>query len=96
MKETYLERMESQLKEWETAIEKLAAKAGQKIQLDDWKSKTAAARTKFEELRSEGEDRWDIVKMGVESAWQELRATYETVTAPVIHEADAPKESASA
>jgi hypothetical protein len=83
MKENYTAKMESQLKEWEGSIEKLKSRAGEKTWLDDWKSKKDAALKKLDELRNEGGDRWEVLKMGVESAWDELRAAYETATAPI-------------
>ena len=82
MKEKYTAKLESQLKEWESAVEKMAIKAGEKISLDEWREKKASALKKLDELRNEGGDRWEVLKMGVESAWDELRAAYETATAP--------------
>ena len=35
----------------------------------------------LEELKSDGSDRWDILKIGVESAWEELRAAFEMAAA---------------
>lgn len=95
MKEKYTARMESQLKEWESAIEKMAHKAGAKIPLDDWKEKKDAALKKLDELRSEGGDRWEVLKMGVESAWDELRAAYETATGPMESAPTDPQGGAS-
>ena len=80
MKEKYTARMESQLKEWESAVEKMAHK---KLPLEAWKEKKGAALKKLDELRNEGGDRWEVLKMGVDSAWDELRAAFETATGPM-------------
>ena len=80
MKEAFVKTLEAQLTEWEGAIAGLASKADKDVQalLAEWKVKRDGAVKKLEELKSDGSDRWDILKMGVESAWDELRAAYET------------------
>jgi hypothetical protein len=80
MKEAFVKKLEAQLSEWESAIAGLAAKADNDVQarLSDWKVKRDAAVKKLEELKNDGSERWDILKMGVESAWDELRAAFET------------------
>ena len=80
MKEAFVKKLEAQLSEWESAIGALAIKADIDVRaiLEDWKTKRDTAVKKLEELKSDGSDRWDILKMGVESAWDELRAAYET------------------
>jgi hypothetical protein len=62
-RDTYIEKMEAQLKEW-------AARLGA---LDDkTKSMHAKAVKHLEELKQAGEDGWEALKAGVEDAWKEL------------------------
>jgi hypothetical protein len=68
MREAYLEKLETQLKDWE-------AKAGDKLGL---RARMDDARRKLEELRAETGDRWDVLRMGVESAWDEIKTAFET------------------
>jgi N12 class adenine-specific DNA methylase len=68
MREAYLEKLETQLKDWE-------AKAGDKLGL---RTRMEDARRKLEELRAETGDRWDVMRMGVESAWEEIKTAFET------------------
>ncbi|UQA63066.1 hypothetical protein [Polyangium aurulentum] len=68
MREAYLEKLETQLKDWE---HKAGDKLGLRARLDD-------AKKKLDELRAETGDRWDVLRMGVESAWEELKTAYET------------------
>lgn len=83
MKEAFVKKLEAQLSEWEGAITALATRADNDVHalVEDWKTKRDAAVKKLEELKSDGSGRWDILKMGVESAWDELRAAFETATA---------------
>ena len=68
MREAYLEKLETQLKDWES---KAGDKLGLRGRLDD-------AKKKLEELRAETGDRWDVLRMGVESAWDEIKTAFET------------------
>jgi hypothetical protein len=83
MKEAFVKKLEAQLSEWEGAIAALATKTDNDVHalLENWKTKRDVAVKKLEELKSDGSGRWDILKMGVESAWDELRAAFETATA---------------
>jgi hypothetical protein len=98
MKEQYLAKLENQLKEWEAGLESLKARAGEKLDVDahlaDWKAKRDAAVNKLEELRADTGDRWDIIKMGVESAWAELKTAFETATAKAPSPAKSEKPAA--
>lgn len=83
MKEAFVTKLEAQLTEWEGVLGALRTKADKDVHalLDEWKTKREAAVKKLEELKSDGSERWDVLKMGVDSAWDELRAAYETATA---------------
>lgn len=85
--EQYIRAKQDQLKEWEHAIEARAHVAGDKVsaQVATWKEKRDEIVTKLGALKHDTSDRWDIVRMGFESAWDELKAAYETATAKDTH-----------
>lgn len=62
-KESYIEKMEAQLKEWAAKLDGLD---------DKTKSMHAKAVKHLEELKQAGEDGWEALKAGVEDAWKEL------------------------
>lgn len=84
MKDAYVENKKSQLDQWEKGVEDLKNQAEQKAStatfLEQWKAKRDAAMQRLEELRAESSDRFDVLKMGVESAWEELKTAFETAT----------------
>ncbi|MDH5668101.1 MAG: hypothetical protein OEY86_08840 [Nitrospira sp.] len=89
LKAAYLEKMETQLREWGAKIDELKAKAdqaeaGAKIecmkQLDSLKAKRDAVQTKLGEIKVAGEEAWEILKTGVESAWSELKTAIDGAT----------------
>jgi len=86
MKDAFVSKMESQLKESEASLDQLKHRAENKLHLEDWRTKKAAALAKLEQLRSDSGDRWNALRMGVESAWDELRAAFVTATARIPHE----------
>jgi hypothetical protein len=94
MKEQYLAKLESQLKEWEASLESLKERAGEKLDLEEhlaeWRAKREAAVKKLDELKSDTGERLEVLKMGVESAWAELKAAFETATAKAPAKADKP------
>ena len=50
------------------------------------------SRETLEQLRSDTGDRFDVLRMGVESAWSELKAAFDTATGPITHEGEPPKQ----
>ncbi len=76
MKEAFVQKLETQLKDWESKLS--AIKDGG---LDEWRGKRDHAVAKLDELRTSGSERFDVLRMGVESAWAELRTAFETATA---------------
>lgn len=82
LKDAYVSKMEAQLKEWQAELSKLKAKA-QKAAAEgrlEYQKRIEASQTnyqalqrKLDELRRSGEDRWEALKAGVESAWAELK-----------------------
>jgi peptidoglycan hydrolase CwlO-like protein len=80
-KEAYINKMKAQLNEWDAEIDKLKAKY-EKVsadtaleyqkQIDDLKSKRAAAENKITELKESSGDAWEELKSGIENAWTSL------------------------
>jgi uncharacterized coiled-coil DUF342 family protein len=80
-KSAYRQKLEAQLDEWGTEIDKLQAKAAEvgadarvelEKQVDELRKRQADAREKLEELNDAGEDAWEDVRGGVEKAWEKL------------------------
>ena len=80
-----VDKLEAQLKLWSAKFDELVAKAnvaGQQAkidsrkQLDELKSRLAVARTKLEEAKAAGSEKWGILKDGVEHAWEELEGMF--------------------
>jgi hypothetical protein len=78
MKDAYVAKLQKQLEDWERGLESLRNRADMRHFMEDWKDRKDGAIAKLEELRADGSERWDVLKMGVESAWDELRAAFET------------------
>jgi len=81
-KEAFQQRLESQLKEWDTRLDELKAKArdaGSELRVDYEKqletlaAKRDALQIKALELRKRTEDAWEDMKSGTEKAWDDMR-----------------------
>ena len=77
MREAYLQNLEGQLRDWESRLASLKGSG-----VEEWLKRRDAAVAKLEELKASGSDRFDVLRMGVESAWAELKAAFETATGP--------------
>jgi hypothetical protein len=75
MREEYLAKLSSQLKEWELRLDELRDKAEHRVH---FAVRFEDMRKKLEELRAETGDRWDVLRMGFESAWDELKTAFDT------------------
>ena len=73
----YIAEKKAELAKWERSLEE---RAHLKDALAPWHAKKDEAIARLEALAKETGDRWDVLRMGVESAWAELRAAYEAVT----------------
>jgi hypothetical protein len=83
--EKTVSKLEDQLELWAARLNELAAKIDVRSQeakidarkgLEDAKAKLAVARSKLDEAKSAGADRWDKFKAGVESSWKELETAF--------------------
>ena len=81
MKEAYLKKLQGQLDEWSTEIDKLKAKADKAEadaqleyykQIEKFRAQQQTAQRKLEELKKASEDGWEDLKAGVESAYDSL------------------------
>lgn len=81
MKEAYLQKIEAQMEEWRSEIDRMKAKAAKadadaKLQYDEkileLRTKEKAAQEKLTELKNAGEDAWEDLKAGVEIATASL------------------------
>jgi chromosome segregation ATPase len=85
----YTSKLNAQLKEWNAKVEELRtkgqsatadAKAQLNKQLEDLGAKRGAAEKKLKELQAAGADKFQVLKQGVDQAWQDLRSAVERVT----------------
>jgi len=82
-KEIYLQKMRAQLDEWKADVDKLKAKASKASadarleknkQIEVLESKIEEGKTKLSERSRAGEDAWESVREGVDSAWDSLKS----------------------
>ncbi len=89
-KEAYQKKLEAHLKEWDAKLDQLSAKAQKATadarihyenELENLRSKQAAAHKTLEELGKRGENAWEDMKDGVEKVWDEMGKAIDKVTA---------------
>lgn len=82
-KELYQRKMQAQLDEWKTDVDKLKARASKASadtqlkmneQIKVLDSKIAEGKAKLSELSRAGEDAWESIREGMESAWDSLKS----------------------
>jgi hypothetical protein len=82
-------KLEDQLRLWGAKLNELAAKVdvvGQETEidarkhLDGMKAKIKVARSKLDEAKAAGGDKWDKFKSGIESSWKELEGAFQKLT----------------
>ena len=90
LQEAYLAKIEAELKEWDAEImqhEAKAERAQAQIQIQYFEQLAAlrtqhtTARDKLHELKQASGSAWESVKLGVESAWHELRSGLTSIAA---------------
>jgi hypothetical protein len=81
-RKAYEKKLDAQLKEWNAQIALLKAKAenakaGAKIDyyktIEELKHRQNKAKTKLQELKTSGDEAWEVVKAGAEKAWDEVK-----------------------
>jgi SMC interacting uncharacterized protein involved in chromosome segregation len=84
-REEYIDQMTAQLKEWSRKIDELefkarAAKADAGIayeaQIQDIKSKRESVIARLQELKSAGNEAWEVMREGAEAAWEEFKHAF--------------------
>ena len=90
MKESYQQKLQAQLDEWNADIDKLKARAEKAEssarieyyeQIEDLRLKQNAAKDKLAELHDAGDDAWEDLKAGIENAWSTLGDSVEQAVA---------------
>jgi hypothetical protein len=78
-------QLETQLKQWGAKLDEFVAKADRagtaaridnRKRIDDLKAKVQAAQAKLDEVKTAGSEKWDTLKAGVESAWNDLETAF--------------------
>lgn len=84
-RDAYVQKLKAKMDEWNTEIDKLAAKADQadaeaKIeyhkQLEDLRAKHKDLEDKIAELQQAGESAWEDLKQGLENSWGILKTSF--------------------
>jgi hypothetical protein len=82
-------KMEAQLESWTAKLDEFVARANdagadakeqQRDRIDALMAKHKAARAKLDEVRVAGKDKWEILKSGIESVWDELEAAFKKLS----------------
>lgn len=82
-KDEYLATMESQMKQWDAAVDQLATKSGQmseeartayEKQVKALRASRDLAYAKMLELREANESAWQHMQTGMESAWTSMQS----------------------
>jgi len=80
-KEAYEKKIESQLQEWKSDIDKMKAKIDKVDaetqleyykQIEDLRTKQEYAQKKLAELKASSESAWEDLKVGIDLAWTSL------------------------
>lgn len=78
MKETYEQKLQARLDQWQTDIDEMVAKADEveadaqisyHKKIEELKSMQEEAKEKLAELKESGDDAWENLKAGIEDAW---------------------------
>jgi hypothetical protein len=84
-RDAYVGKLKAQLDEWNTDIDKLAAKAAlaeakarieYQNQLDDLRAKRDDVRDKLLAVQQAGEGAWEDLKEGLENSWEILKMSF--------------------
>ena len=84
-KKSYLHKMADQLKQWDTKIDELKAKAVKVktesraellSQIDVLRAKKKSVQDKLKQLQESGDGAWDEIKAGLERSWTEFKGAF--------------------
>lgn len=87
-KETYQQKIQEQLDEWRSDIDRLKEKAktataDKKLKyqetIDRMELKMDEGKSKLKDLKESGAEAWDAVKDGADSIWDTMKATFAEV-----------------
>ena len=87
-KSEFKEKLDSQLNDLETQVEKLKLKAKEATEeakvkynelIDELEPKIAEGKAKLKELADTADDAWDDVKEGAASIWDQMKVTFNKV-----------------
>lgn len=80
--ETRLQRLGAKLDDLVAKAKEAGAgaKSDHRKRIDDLKARYGVARSKLDDLRVAGSEKWATVKAGVESAWTDLESTFKKLT----------------
>ncbi len=87
-KKEYLEKLEAQLKEWKTIIEKLGEKAAKATgetkaelakEIEELRRKRETVKEKWSELKKASDVAWDSVRQGAEQAVKDLKTALDRI-----------------
>ncbi len=90
MKDDYVAIMESQIKSWDTEVDKLSAKAEQMNadarakyaeQLKTMRANRDAAYKKLQEMQAANESAWQQMQAGVDAAWAATKSATDQASA---------------
>jgi hypothetical protein len=95
-KETYVQKFEAQLKEWQGQIDawrkKAEEAAGQasadaKVEMnklvEQLRTQEAEAKKKLDAVRAAGAEQWESLKTGVDQAWSQLKSVFDKAKSKV-------------
>ena len=86
-RKAYEEKIDAQLKEWNTEIALLNAKADKakaeaKVEyyktIETLQGMQDKARMKLQEIRTTGDDDWEDLKTGAENVWAEVNSAFQS------------------
>jgi peptidoglycan hydrolase CwlO-like protein len=80
-----LGKLETQLQQWGAKLDEFVAKADRagttaridnRKRIDELKAKVKVAQAKLDEVKTAGSEKWETLKAGVESAWNDLEIAF--------------------
>ena len=88
-KQSYIDKAKARLDQWEAEIDKLRAKMDEagadarieyRDELDELRKRRAEAKEKLSKLADAGDDAWDDVRHGLETAWDRVETAFKKAT----------------